>query len=147
MLSNVATIKRDKVPTNSNQTNIQPVFDVYAGVQGRDLSSVAADINEVKTELQKEMKPGNNIEVVGQIRSMNHSFRNLGIGLLLPPCWSIYSWWSTNRTSNHHALVWRFRSPSSHGWSWATQLGHWQHADAAPSNNWRCQKKPPKQGG
>ncbi|MGA2058691.1 MAG: efflux RND transporter permease subunit [Bradyrhizobium sp.] len=82
MLSNVATIKRDKVPTNSNQTNIQPVYDVYASVQGRDLGSVAADINEVKTELQKEMKPGNNIEVVGQIRSMNDSFRNLGIGLL-----------------------------------------------------------------
>src|SRR5258705_10715552 len=26
MLSNVATFKRDKVPTNSNQTNVQPVF-------------------------------------------------------------------------------------------------------------------------
>jgi multidrug efflux pump subunit AcrB len=82
MLSNVATIKRDKVATNSNQTNIQPVFDVYASVQGRDLGSVAADINKVKTELQKEMKPGNTIDVVGQIQSMNDSFRNLGIGLL-----------------------------------------------------------------
>src|ERR1700722_20226415 len=82
MLSNVATIKRTKVPTNSNQTNIQPVFDVYASVQGRDLGSVAADINKVTTELQKEMKPGNTIEVVGQIQSMNDSFRNLGIGLL-----------------------------------------------------------------
>jgi multidrug efflux pump subunit AcrB len=82
MLSNVATIKRDKVPTNSNQTNIQTVFDVYASVQGRDLGSVAADIDKVKTELQKEMKPGNTIDVVGQIQSMNDSFRDLGIGLL-----------------------------------------------------------------
>jgi multidrug efflux pump subunit AcrB len=82
MLSNVATIKRTKVPTNTNQTNIQPVFDVYASVQGRDLGSVAADIHKVTTELQKEMKPGNTIEVVGQIQSMNDSFRNLGIGLL-----------------------------------------------------------------
>jgi multidrug efflux pump subunit AcrB len=82
MLSNVATIKRDKVPTNSNQTNIQPVFDVYAGVQGRDLGSVAADINKVTTELQTQMKPGNTIQVVGQIQSMNDSFRDLGIGLL-----------------------------------------------------------------
>jgi multidrug efflux pump subunit AcrB len=82
MLSNVATFKRDKIATNSNQTNIQPVFDVYASVQGRDLGSVAADINKVTTELQKELKPGNSIQVVGQIQSMNDSFRNLGIGLL-----------------------------------------------------------------
>ena len=82
MLSNVATFKRDTVATNSNQTNIQPVFDVYASVQGRDLGSVAADINKVTTQLQKQLKPGNSIQVVGQIQSMNDSFRNLGIGLL-----------------------------------------------------------------
>ena len=81
MLSNVATIKRDKVPTNSNQTNIQPVFDVYASVQGRDLGSVAADVDKVRAGLQQQMKPGNSIEVVGQIQSMNNSFRDLGIGL------------------------------------------------------------------
>src|SRR5207302_101100 len=77
MLSNVATFKRDKVATNSNQTNIQPVFDIYASVQGRDLGSVAADINKVTTELQKTLKPGNSIQVIGQIQSMNDSFRNL----------------------------------------------------------------------
>ena len=82
MLSNVATFKRDTVPTNANQTNIQPVFDVYASVQGRDLGGVAADIHKVTTELQKQLKPGNSIQVVGQIQSMNDSFRNLGIGLL-----------------------------------------------------------------
>jgi multidrug efflux pump subunit AcrB len=82
VLSNVATFKRGKVATNSNQTNIQPVFDIYASVQGRDLGSVAAEINKVTTELQKKMKPGNSIQVTGQIQSMNDSFRNLGIGLL-----------------------------------------------------------------
>jgi multidrug efflux pump subunit AcrB len=30
LLSNVATLQRDSVPTNLNQTNIQPVFDIYA---------------------------------------------------------------------------------------------------------------------
>src|SRR4030095_2486490 len=62
MLSNVATFKREKVATNTNQSNIQPVFDVYASVQGRDLGSVAADINKVTTELQKKLKPGNSIQ-------------------------------------------------------------------------------------
>jgi multidrug efflux pump subunit AcrB len=82
MLSNVATFNRDTIATNSNQTNIQPVFDVYASVQGRDLGSVAAEISKVTTQLEKELKPGNSIQVVGQIQSMNDSFRNLGIGLL-----------------------------------------------------------------
>src|ERR1700729_4215085 len=82
MLSNVATFERDKVATNSNQSNIQPVFDVYASVQGRDLGGVAADIEKVTTQLQKELKPGNSIQVTGQIQSMNDSFKNLGIGLL-----------------------------------------------------------------
>jgi multidrug efflux pump subunit AcrB len=82
MLSNVATFKRDQVTTNSNQTNIQPVFEVYASVQGRDLGSVAADINKVTADLQKQLAPGNTIQVLGQIQSMNDSFRNLAIGLL-----------------------------------------------------------------
>jgi multidrug efflux pump subunit AcrB len=82
MLSNIATFKRDTVPTNSNQSNVQEVYDVYASVQGRDLGGVAADIDKVTTQLQKEMKPGNRIQVTGQIQSMNDSFRNLGIGLL-----------------------------------------------------------------
>jgi multidrug efflux pump subunit AcrB len=82
LLSNAATFKRTAVPTNANQTNIQPVYEVYASVEGRDLGSVAADINKVVTDLQKQLKPGNTIQVAGQIQSMNDSFRNLGIGLL-----------------------------------------------------------------
>jgi multidrug efflux pump subunit AcrB len=82
MLSNIATFKRDTVPTNSNQSNVQETYDVYASVQGRDLGGVAADIDKVTTQLQKELKPGNRIQVTGQIQSMNDSFRNLGIGLL-----------------------------------------------------------------
>ncbi len=82
LLSNVATIKRESVPTNLNQTNIQPVYDIYASAQGRDLGSVASDISKIVAQLQKELKPGNTIKVLGQIQSMHDSFRDLGIGLL-----------------------------------------------------------------
>ena len=82
LLSNVATIKRESVPTNLNQTNIQPVYDIYASTQGRDLGSVASDIGKIVAPLQKELKPGNTIKVLGQIQSMHDSFRDLGIGLL-----------------------------------------------------------------
>jgi multidrug efflux pump subunit AcrB len=82
LLSNVATLKRDSVPTNLNQTNIQPVYDIYASAQGRALGSIAGDIGKIVTEMQKELKPGNMIQVLGQIQSMRDSFRDLGIGLL-----------------------------------------------------------------
>jgi multidrug efflux pump subunit AcrB len=82
LLSNVATFKRDSVPTNANQSNIQPVYEVYAGVQGRDLGGVSAEISKVVTDLKKQLSPGNSIQVVGQIQSMTDSFRDLGVGLL-----------------------------------------------------------------
>jgi multidrug efflux pump subunit AcrB len=82
LLSNVATFKRGSVPTNSNQANVQPVYEVYASVQGRDLGGVSDQINKVVAGLQKQLKPGNRIEVIGQIQSMNSAFVRLGIGLL-----------------------------------------------------------------
>jgi multidrug efflux pump subunit AcrB len=82
LLANVATLKREAVPANANQSNIQPVYDVYASVQGRDLGSVSDDIAAIVADLQKQLAPGNTIQVLGQIQSMNDSFRDLGIGLL-----------------------------------------------------------------
>jgi multidrug efflux pump subunit AcrB len=82
LLSNVTTIRRDSLPTNSNQANIQPVYEVYASVQGRDLGRVSAEIQAIVADLQKTLAPGNTIQVVGQIQSMNDSFANLGIGLV-----------------------------------------------------------------
>jgi multidrug efflux pump subunit AcrB len=82
LLSNVATFKRDSVPTNSNQVNIQPAYEVFASVQGRDLGSVSNQIGRIVTELQKQLAPGNSIQVIGQIQSMNDAFWNLGVGLL-----------------------------------------------------------------
>jgi len=82
LLSNVATLQRGSVPTNSNQANIQPVYEVYASVQGRDLGGVSGEINKIVADLQPKLSPGNTIQIVGQIQSMNDSFRDLGIGLL-----------------------------------------------------------------
>jgi multidrug efflux pump subunit AcrB len=82
LLSNVATFARDAVPTNLNQTNIQPTYEVYASVAGRDLGSVSDDIRKIVAGLQKQLSPGNSIQVVGQIQSMNDAFRDLPIGLL-----------------------------------------------------------------
>ncbi len=82
LLSNVATLKRDTIPTNSNQSNIQPVYEVFASLQGVDLGSASRVLDKVVADLSPQLKPGNRIQVVGQIQSMRDSFRNLGLGLL-----------------------------------------------------------------
>jgi len=82
LLSNVATLKRDSLPTNANQSNIQPVYEVFASLQGIDLGAASSVIDRVIADLSPQLKPGNRIEVVGQIQSMRDSFRNLGLGLL-----------------------------------------------------------------
>jgi len=80
-LSNVATFTRDSVPGSANQANIQPVYEVYASTQGRDLGSIASDISKITTDLKNELSPGNTIQVAGQIDSMNQAFRDMTIGL------------------------------------------------------------------
>ncbi len=82
LLGNVATLKRDSVPTNANQANVQPVYEVYANAAGRDLGTISSAIDKIVAEQQKQLAPGNRIEVTGQIDSMNAAFRDLGIGLL-----------------------------------------------------------------
>ncbi len=82
LLGNMATITRASTPTNANQANIQPVYEVYASTQDRDLGSIAGEIDKVVAELSPQLSPGNTIQVIGQIESMNGAFRNLAIGLL-----------------------------------------------------------------
>src|ERR1700722_2542780 len=82
LLSNVATFTRDTTPTNLNQANIQPVYEVFANTQGRDLGSVSSDINRIIADEQKQMRPGNSIQVVGQMESMNSAFQNMSLGLV-----------------------------------------------------------------
>ncbi len=50
VLSNMASITRTAIPTSANQANIQPVYEVYANVQDRDLGSVAAEIQKLTAE-------------------------------------------------------------------------------------------------
>jgi len=82
LLSNVATLKRDSIATNTNQANVQPLYEIYANADGRDLGSLQAGIQKVIDQYRPQLTPGNRIEVVGQIDSMNSAFRDLGIGIL-----------------------------------------------------------------
>src|SRR5262245_15828020 len=81
LLANVAAVSDGVVTEVINHTNVQPVYDVYANVQGRDLGGVARDINKVLAELRPELAPGNTITMRGQVESMESAFVRLGLGL------------------------------------------------------------------
>jgi multidrug efflux pump subunit AcrB len=80
-LGNIATAKRVAVQSVFNQSNIQPVYDVYGSVQNRDLGSVATAIQDVVASPEPRLKPGNHIVIRGQIESMQSAFGDLGLGL------------------------------------------------------------------
>jgi len=82
MLSTVASIRRDSIPTNMNHSNVQPVYDIYANVQARDLGGVADSLKGVVADFEKQLSPGNTIEIAGQIPSMNGAFANMATGLI-----------------------------------------------------------------
>ena len=82
LLSNVAQVQRSVTPEIANHMNVQPVFDVYANVQGRDLGSVAGEINKILDEFRGKLAPGNTITMRGQVESMESAFFRLGLGLV-----------------------------------------------------------------
>jgi multidrug efflux pump subunit AcrB len=71
-------------PAVVNHYNVQPVIDVYASTQGRDLGGVAADIMKALKPFQdkKNLPRGTQIVVRGQVETMRSSFFGLGVGLL-----------------------------------------------------------------
>ncbi|MEH2077970.1 MAG: efflux RND transporter permease subunit [Nostoc sp.] len=82
LLGNLATVRRDRVMQVVNHYNIQPVFDIYANSSGRDLGGVARDVNRIIADYQKKLPRGSQINIRGQVQTMNSSFLGLGLGLV-----------------------------------------------------------------
>ncbi len=62
--------------------NVQPVYDVYANVQDRDLGGVAREVDRVLDEMRPKLARGSFFEMRGQAETMRTSFVGLGIGLV-----------------------------------------------------------------
>lgn len=83
VLANLATVTPGVTPAVVSHYNIQPVIDVYAAVQGRDLGGVARDVNKIIAGFQKKLPRGTSIVIHGQVETMSSSFIGLGIGLVM----------------------------------------------------------------
>jgi multidrug efflux pump subunit AcrB len=82
ILDNLASISRVNVAPVVSHYNVQPVIDVYGGVDGRDLGSVLGGIQPIVDQARKELPRGSSIIVRGQAETMRSSFIGLGVGLV-----------------------------------------------------------------
>ena len=82
LLSNLVDLRRTVSPANVNHYNVQPLYDVYANVQGRDLAAVSADVQKAIDAVRGDLPRGSTIVMRGQVDTMNSSFAGLAAGLV-----------------------------------------------------------------
>lgn len=82
LLGNLVNFKRDASPIIIDHYNIQPVFDVYADVDRRDLGGVADQIHKIMDDAKKTLPVGTSLELRGEVQTMSASFTRLGIGIV-----------------------------------------------------------------
>jgi multidrug efflux pump subunit AcrB len=82
MLSNLATFNRGTSTSLVSHYNVQPVFDVFASAQDRDLGGLAGDVDRIVRDVTPLLPKGTFIDVRGQVETMNTSFTRLGLGLI-----------------------------------------------------------------
>jgi multidrug efflux pump subunit AcrB len=81
LLENLTSMTQTAEPAVVSHYNVQPVIDVYAGVDGRDLGGVASDIAQITAAAAKQLPRGSMLVTRGQVATMHSSFVGLIGGL------------------------------------------------------------------
>ncbi len=81
LLRNIAKIHRTTAPTEITHLNISRVTDIYADVDGRDIGSVAADID--RKLAGKQWPEVYRVDIRGEVASMRESFGGMRFGFAM----------------------------------------------------------------
>ena len=82
VLGGIASVTRGSANAVVSQYDIQPMVQIFATTQGRDLGAVAGDIQKVIDANAKDKPKGATVALLGQVRTMNHAYSGLLFGLL-----------------------------------------------------------------
>jgi CzcA family heavy metal efflux pump len=82
IIGNLVDIHTTARQAEISHYNVQPMINVYAAVDGRDLGGVSDEVLKRVAEVKNELPRGSHIEVRGQVQTMRSSFRGLGYGLI-----------------------------------------------------------------
>jgi multidrug efflux pump subunit AcrB len=77
----LVSIRRTQTSPLVSHFNILPVINVFAGVSGRDLGGVQADVEPILEKFRRQLPRGSFIELRGQVETMHKSFVGLALGL------------------------------------------------------------------
>jgi len=81
-LGTLGTASRSTQQAVVSHYNVQPVLDIFASTQGRDLGGVATDVSKLVDAARAQLPPGSSIVMRGQVQSMSESFSGLAFGLV-----------------------------------------------------------------
>jgi len=82
VLANLVQLSPTFRPAVVTHYNVQPVIDVYASTQDRDLGGVIRDVDHALAPFRQHLPRGTQLIVRGQVETMVSSFIGLGIGLV-----------------------------------------------------------------
>jgi multidrug efflux pump subunit AcrB len=82
LLGGLARITRARSDAVVSHYDIEPMLNIFATTQGRDLGAVAADIGAAIHDLAPEVPKGSFVVLRGQVQTMNNAFSGLLFGLL-----------------------------------------------------------------
>ena len=82
MLGNLVKVAPNREAAIVTRYNILTAVDIYANVRGRDLGSVAKEIQALIDEAKPTLPKGSRISMRGQVQTMQSSYIGLGIGIL-----------------------------------------------------------------
>ncbi|MDB5913081.1 MAG: transporter [Ramlibacter sp.] len=83
LLGNLVEARQGRQLPIVSRYNIAPALDVFVSVQGTDLASVAGEVRKLVDEIRPKLKRGNQVELRGQVQTMESSFAGLGLGLAM----------------------------------------------------------------
>jgi CzcA family heavy metal efflux pump len=82
ILGNLVTTSTTARPAEISHYTTQPMINVYAAVDGRDLGGVATEVEKRVQAIEKDLPKGSHIVIRGQVQTMKSSFTGLGFGLI-----------------------------------------------------------------
>jgi multidrug efflux pump subunit AcrB len=82
ILGNLVTTSTTARPAEISHYTTQPMINIYAAVDGRDLGGVADEVEKRVQAIEKDLPKGSHIVIRGQVQTMKSSFTGLGFGLL-----------------------------------------------------------------
>jgi multidrug efflux pump subunit AcrB len=81
LLGGLANVERSKSNAVVSHYNVQPVIDIFATPQGRDLGALASDIQTVIHDTAPDLPKGASVALRGQVSTMTSAYRQLFVGL------------------------------------------------------------------